>query len=143
MPFKDPIKQKQYMQQVSINRNIKHDCECGGKYTDKHSAHHKKTKQHRAYLGLPPIVKVKVPKIVIDVPITITKYNKMFSSATTPQRLPSYREGKIQFALIINAPQQTTVVNILGLTGNFAFRFEYQPYEQACVSSNQVWDPKS
>jgi hypothetical protein len=77
MPFKDPIKQKQYMQQVSVNRNIKHDCECGGKYTDKHSARHNKTKQHREYHGLLPIVKVdKVPKIVIDVPIT--KYNSLY-----------------------------------------------------------------
>jgi hypothetical protein len=44
-------------QQVSVNRNIKHDCECGGKYTDKHSARHNKTKQHREYHGLPPIGK--------------------------------------------------------------------------------------
>jgi hypothetical protein len=75
MPFKDPIKQKQYTQQVIINRNIKHDCECGGKYTDKHSARHNKSKQHRAYLGL-AIVKAKVPKIVIDV--SITKYNSLY-----------------------------------------------------------------
>jgi hypothetical protein len=74
MPYKDPIKQKQYMQQVSISRNVKHNCDCGGKFTNKSIARHNKTKQHREFLGLPLID--KVPKIVIDVPIT--KYNSLY-----------------------------------------------------------------
>jgi hypothetical protein len=40
MPFKDQTKQKEYMRQASVKRNVKHDCPCGGKYTDKHQARH-------------------------------------------------------------------------------------------------------
>jgi hypothetical protein len=50
MPFKDPIKQKQHAQQTSIKRNVKHDCSCGGKYTDKHVARHLKTKIHKEHI---------------------------------------------------------------------------------------------
>ena len=51
MPFKDQTKQKEYMRQESIKRkNVKHDCPCGGKYTDKHQARHNKTSKHLVYI---------------------------------------------------------------------------------------------
>jgi hypothetical protein len=68
MPYKDK-KQKEVMKifgassvKCKAQQQEKHDCDCGGCYSNANKAKHIKTKQHREHLGLPLID--KIPKII-------------------------------------------------------------------------------
>ena len=48
------IRQKQYREnnkeKIHLRKNRKHDCECGGKYTDCHKARHLRSTKHITYI---------------------------------------------------------------------------------------------
>lgn len=36
--------------EINAKRSVKHNCECGGRYTTGHKSHHLKSKMHQAYI---------------------------------------------------------------------------------------------
>jgi len=45
------LKQKEYDNSIKEKLSLKHNCECGGKYTINSKVKHKKTQKHLKYLG--------------------------------------------------------------------------------------------
>ena len=58
MPRKDPEGRKEYNkkyrevhhEELKVIKNLKHDCECGGQYTEKMKARHNITNLHQEWL---------------------------------------------------------------------------------------------
>lgn len=59
---------------INAKRNIKNECECGGRYTNNHKAEHMRSKKHRQYLN-PPTIKVHIELEIPNIP-TATKTKK-------------------------------------------------------------------